>query len=364
MPKIIHLADVHIGKKFHRLGHKGETLREHIFKSFIATLKLAMKEKVDLVIIAGDLFDSNRVSPATVRSVTVEFQRISPIPVVILPGTHDCYDTQSVYRRKDWELCPNVRIFRGSQPETFTFPSVGIAVHGIANQSNKGPESPLRGLKPLENTIFNIAVAHGSFAIPGRSNEDDYLFHPDEIKQSGMSYIAFGHWHKVFNCSEAQTTAYYSGAPQQLSFSQGGGTVNLVNLNQEDVLVEHRSVRCSPWITLKYELPLNLQQLNDDLMEVPKEALVRISINGSMQRKEKESFSNMIMEWEDKFFHLEMDWTDSRVSREEFDITSFPKNTVGFHFIQNMSDRFAEAVGEEQELLEKAMHLGADYLLG
>ena len=363
MPKIVHLADVHIGKKFHKLGHKGDVLREQIFKSFTKALTLAVEEKVDLVMIAGDLFDSNRVSPAIVRTVTGELNRIAPIPVIILPGTHDCYDTQSVYRRKDWELCPHVRIFREKQPQIFTFPHLGVAVHGVANQSNKGPESPLSGLKPSED-ILNLAVAHGSLKIPGRTGEDDYIFTSEEIKQSGMDYIALGHWHRIFDCSEGGTKACYSGAPQQLSFSQGGGTVNLVHLTKDNIFVDPRPVGCSPWITLNYSTPLNFVQIAEDLAEVPTEGLIKISLTGNINRKEREDLLQLVVEREEKCLHIELNWTECRVARERFPLESFPQSTVGYYFGQWMSERIAQAVGEEQELLEEAMHLGMDYLQG
>lgn len=364
MPKIVHLADVHIGKKFHKLGHKGDTLRQRIFKSFVTALALAIEEKADLVVIAGDLFDSNRVSPATVRSVTSELNRIAHIPVVILPGTHDCYDLHSVYRRKEWELCPHVRIFTENMPQTFTFPNTGVAVHGVANRSNKGPESPLGGLKPSENAVFNLAVAHGSLKIPGRTGEDDYIFTQEEIKQSGMDYIALGHWHRIFDCSDGRTKACYCGAPQQLSFSQGGGTVNLVYLTKDGIFVEARPVGCSPWITLDYSPPLNFPQIGDDLAGITAEGLVRISLTGCMNKKEREDLLSLVAEWEEKCLHIEIDWSECRMIRGQIPLENFPQNTVGFYFAQWMTERVTEAVGEEQELLEEAMHLGMDYLLG
>lgn len=364
MPKIVHLADVHVGKKFHKLGHQGDVLRSQILKSFRAGLRIAVEEKADLVVIAGDLFDSNRVSPAMVRSVMGELQKINPIPVVILPGTHDCYDTQSVYRRKDWELCPHIKIFRENRPQTFTFPQFSLAVHGRANQSNKGLESPLKELQPAEDAAFNLAVAHGTLQIPGRTSDDDYVFTPEEIKNSRMDYIALGHWHKTFNCSEDRTTAYYCGPPQQLSFSQGGGSVNLVCLTKDGVAVEPRLVGGSTWLNLSYNLPLNLAQLSADLAGISEETLVCISLNGCISRREKEDFLRLEEEWEEKFLYLEVNWSGCRVLRDQLSLDSFPPNTVSHHFVCWMNERITQAVGDEQELLADAMHMGMDYLLG
>jgi len=59
MLRIIHTADVHLGARHDDLGEQASAQRERQFAAFVATVDLAIAEKVDLVLIAGDLFDSN-----------------------------------------------------------------------------------------------------------------------------------------------------------------------------------------------------------------------------------------------------------------------------------------------------------------
>ena len=59
-----------------------------------------MTEKVDAVLICGDLFDSNSQPRRSVERAAAELGRLveRQIPVVIIPGTHDCYEAGSIYR--------------------------------------------------------------------------------------------------------------------------------------------------------------------------------------------------------------------------------------------------------------------------
>ena len=59
MLRLLHTADVHLGARHADLGDRAAMQRERQFAAFVATVDLALAEKVDLVLIAGDLFDSN-----------------------------------------------------------------------------------------------------------------------------------------------------------------------------------------------------------------------------------------------------------------------------------------------------------------
>src|SRR5687768_17673918 len=100
MPRLLHMADVHLGARHDDLGPAAAALRERQFAAFHAAIELAIAEKVDLVLVCGDLFDSNSQPRRSVERAAAEFGRLAErhISVVIIPGTHDCYDTASIYR--------------------------------------------------------------------------------------------------------------------------------------------------------------------------------------------------------------------------------------------------------------------------
>jgi len=63
MLRLLHTADVHLGARHDDLGEAAAAQRERQFAAFKATIDLAIAEKVDLFLIAGDLFDFETPSP-------------------------------------------------------------------------------------------------------------------------------------------------------------------------------------------------------------------------------------------------------------------------------------------------------------
>src|SRR3954471_16674381 len=103
MLRIIHTADVHLGARHDDLGEQAAAQRERQFAAFKATVDLALSEKVDLFLIAGDLFDSNVQPRRPVERLPAELKRLTEprIRTIIIPGTHDCFDRASIYRAYD-----------------------------------------------------------------------------------------------------------------------------------------------------------------------------------------------------------------------------------------------------------------------
>src|SRR3954453_11828542 len=103
MLKLIHTADVHLGARHDDLGEQAAIQRERQFAAFRATVDLAIAERVDVLLIAGDLFDSNTQPRRSVERVAAELRRLAAakIRTVIIPGTHDVYDRSSLYRVHD-----------------------------------------------------------------------------------------------------------------------------------------------------------------------------------------------------------------------------------------------------------------------
>ena len=100
MLRIIHTADVHLGARHDDLGEQAAAQRERQFAAFKAAIDLAIGEKVDLFLVAGDLFDSNVQPRRSVERVAAEIKRLADarIRTVIIPGTHDVCDRASIYR--------------------------------------------------------------------------------------------------------------------------------------------------------------------------------------------------------------------------------------------------------------------------
>src|SRR5204862_5772073 len=103
MLRLLHTADVHLGARHTDLGDQAAAQRERQFAAFKAAVDVAISEKVDAFLIAGDLFDANTQPRRSVERVAAELKRLveAKVRTVIIHGTHDVYDRSSLYRVHD-----------------------------------------------------------------------------------------------------------------------------------------------------------------------------------------------------------------------------------------------------------------------
>ncbi|MGZ6338827.1 MAG: metallophosphoesterase family protein [Candidatus Limnocylindrales bacterium] len=256
MLRILHTADVHLGARHADLGEAAAAQRVRQAAAFRATVDLALLEKVDLLLVAGDLFDSNTQPARSVERVGAELKRLAEaaIRTVIIPGTHDVYDRSSVYRAYDLAALAGtagtdmVTVLTPGRPE-IVLPTLDAVVYGRVFDTKRAPRSPLAGFSAAaeERATWRIGLIHGALAIPGRTEGDEVVFTKEEVGSSGLDYLALGHWHSVLRGSVDQVVYAYSGAPEPVASGQdGAGKVLLVSLELRDgarhVSVEERTV--------------------------------------------------------------------------------------------------------------------------
>jgi DNA repair exonuclease SbcCD nuclease subunit len=244
MLRIIHTADVHLGARHDDLGEQAAAQRERQFTAFKATVDLALTEKVDLFLIAGDLFDSNVQPRRSVERVAAELKRLveGRIRTVIIPGTHDVFDRASIYRAYDLPTMGGARADDGMitvlDPEhaSVHFAPLDLVVHGRVFATKRAPHSPLQDLAAATAAApatWQVGLVHGSIAIPGKTDRDEVVITTDEIAASGLDYLALGHWHSTQSSKAGAVTYAYSGAPEAVALDQDrAGKVLLVELDQ------------------------------------------------------------------------------------------------------------------------------------
>jgi DNA repair exonuclease SbcCD nuclease subunit len=243
MLRLLHTADVHLGARHADLGEQAAAQRERQFAAFKAAVDLALAEGVDIVLIAGDLFDSNTQPKRSVERVAAELRRLveGKIRTVIIPGTHDVYDRASLYRVHDLAAMAGsigddlVTVLSPDHPSVH-LKSCDVVVHGLVFATKRAPHSPLRDLKVTDDKTasWHVGMVHGALAIPGRTDGDEVVITREEIEASGLDYLALGHWHSTQQGRAGTTTYAYSGAPEPVAVTQdGAGKVLLVELDEK-----------------------------------------------------------------------------------------------------------------------------------
>ena len=258
MLRLLHTADVHLGARHADLGEQAAAQRERQFAAFRATVDLALGEKVDLVLIAGDLFDSNTQPRRSVERVAAELNRLAEatIRTVLIPGTHDVYDRASIYRANDLAAMAGVTkeselvvVLTPDSPE-IDYPILDAIVYGRVFATKRATQSPLADFQaaPSGKRTWRIGMIHGSLSVAGKTEHDEVVFTAEEIAASELDYLALGHWHSVQRGRAGGTVYAYAGAPEPVAVDQDrAGKVLLVTLDVDadgarTVIAEERQV--------------------------------------------------------------------------------------------------------------------------
>jgi len=367
MLKVLHTADIHLGAKFSGLGHKGASQREQLLATFKNIVETAINEKVNIVLIAGDLFDSNQQPQKNIDSVIEQFNLLgsSNIPVCLVPGTHDFLGSSSIYRKVDFAgKCPNLKVFTDENVSWKEYPGLDLTVYGKPNLSNRSSVSPLKGLKRLTSTKFHIGMAHGSLHIPEKIAEDDHVFRLEEVREVGMDYLALGHWHRAYKCP-TESPAWYPGPPEWIPGQEERGVVLMVTLSiAGEVEVRPRNMGLRDYEELEIDMDgiEDLAMLKSTISMVADHNLIaRVTLKGLRDVELILNPEDLESELGEKFFHLRVIDISHPKSRE---ISEGEERLIASRFIRLMKGQIEGLEGEEKEVAENALQYGIALLDG
>jgi DNA repair protein SbcD/Mre11 len=224
--KFIHIADCHIdGFKDPRLAHLG-------LQSFIFVINKAIKEDIDFLLIAGDLFNSALPRLESLKEVTKELQRLKKhdIPVYVIPGSHDAsLSGESMLDVLDITgLVTNVMKGTINKNEKLELSwtidkKTNTYITGIKGEKGQLEKKYYQQLLPLEipNDAFSIFMFHSAIT----------QLQPEELKNMssqdinflprGCSYYAGGHVHiKEAYSSPSHASVIFPGPTFPNNFSE------------------------------------------------------------------------------------------------------------------------------------------------
>jgi DNA repair exonuclease SbcCD nuclease subunit len=226
---MLHTSDIHIA---------GD---ERSLEALQAVVSIAIESDVDIVLIAGDLFDSARVGDVAVGRALAELSKLSR-PVVVIPGNHDCVDERSIYHRVDLSDAGDHMRFAGNPDgEELLFKDLSLSVWARGIENHDPSHHPLDGYKPADPAQWSVVLTHGHYVPDGEKSDRSSTIRQEEIAQLQCDYVALGHWHHFVDVSEPGVKAFYSGSPSEPSSTRA--SVNLVTLDPETgVHVDRREI--------------------------------------------------------------------------------------------------------------------------
>ena len=242
--KIVHLADTHLGfSAYRKITKDGLNQREvDVYDAFRKAVDKILEIKPDLIIHAGDLFDSVRPNNRAIKFALNQLLRISKnnIPMIVIAGNHETpklsetghifsifehienvYPVYNEYRR----ICLDLK---GKKVSIFCVPQFKNK-----DEFNDALNSLKMDFSKKGDEDYRILTAHvGTVGLyEFRMNEFNEQLIPVGILKSDFDYIALGHFHRFVKIFD---NAFYSGSTERFSFTEANEKKGFVEVILED----------------------------------------------------------------------------------------------------------------------------------
>lgn len=199
--KIIHAADIHLDSPLQKLsqyeGAPAEQIRRASRGAFTNLIDFAIRESVDLVVIAGDLYDGDWPDQNTGLFFVKEATRLirAGIPLVVIRGNHDAANliTRTLPLPKNPD--GSEVMLSEKKVDCRIFESIGVAVHGKSFLNRVEKDNLALQYPPALGGFFNLGLLHTSLG--GFEGHDPYApCTPGELADKHYDYWALGHIHQ------------------------------------------------------------------------------------------------------------------------------------------------------------------------
>jgi DNA repair exonuclease SbcCD nuclease subunit len=215
----VHSSDLHVDHDYTARLHGGDGAA-----GLAAVLQAASDVAADVVILAGDTFESHRVLPRLIEQAAALIAAATR-PVVLLPGNHDPAVADGVYANAAMAKVRNLHIMGISHEDAVVFSHLNLEIWGRAHR-DYGDMKPFEALPP-RHTRWRVAVGHGHYQqFSGAGPQPGWLINDADIAGTGADYVALGHWNRAARVGNGIVPAYYSGSPEF------AGTVNVIRLSE------------------------------------------------------------------------------------------------------------------------------------
>lgn len=291
--KFIHAADLHLGFKYKSktLGTRSEDRKNELFITFERLINYANKNKIDLIVISGDLFERDALTYTETKHMMSIIDSYYG-NIVLSCGNHDYYTDDYLFNN----FTENLHVFKTNTLERMDI-AENVSIYG-ASWLNSIENGFAHQKANLDKDRFNIASLHGDLA------DGKYKIDIEPLLASGFDYIALGHIHKHGKVAEK---TYYPGSLEPLDFGE------LAEHGFYEVDTLSGSVKFMPFALREFiikELAINEDDEFEDIINKfeklndKDENFYRIILKGSINKDL--NINRIISLVKDKFYYLEV----------------------------------------------------------
>jgi DNA repair exonuclease SbcCD nuclease subunit len=364
MVKLLHTADWQIGKRYGQLDpEEAALLAEARFDVVSRIAELASSQCVDLVLVAGDVFDAQGVSDRTVLRL---FQLISGFagPWVMIPGNHDSGLVESVWTRaaRLGAIPTNVHVCLRPEPLILNDLSVVILPAPLTQRHTYEDLTRWFDSVATPEGSARIGLAHGS--VQGILSEDIDATNPIAADRAGIAqldYLALGDWHGT---KQIDVRTWYSGTPETDRFrNNDSGQVLLVEIAAPRAVPTVTPVPSGRyrWRDIERELQLasDVGPFVQELETFDTNDVVQLKISGHVDLESHLSVSRAISQTQARTRSLVVDLSELRILPTDDDLRALHADG---YLGEVIADLRAQEEGGNAEVARDALALLAGIL--
>ncbi len=359
--KILHCADIHIGAAESSLGTLADSRRAETLIAFEKIISLAKEECVNILLIAGDLFNSNNIESSFVDRVFECFKSIPDVKVVYSAGNHDPLNAESPFKK--YKLPQNLFVL--DTKDCFVeFDDLNTRVYGKSFK-----EVYMQGVERFsldtDDNFINLMCIHGDLRSDLGSDYNSIT--SDFIKSSGMDYIALGHVHKRTDIGKiGNSYIAYCGCPEGQGFDELGekgiyvGDVSkgVCNLQFEPIAKRMHlaeNVDISGLMSSSEIAAHILQFIKEKYPQNFADNLYKIILTGELEEGAAISLPEIATRLNDMVYYAKLrDKTEIKI---DFEALSHETTLKGI-FVKNMMAKIDAADQENKQILKDALNIG------
>ncbi len=357
--KFLHIADTHLGyQAYAKLDDTGLNQRESdCYSAFNQAIDLAIRNKVDFVLHAGDLFNTIRPSNRTISMALSGISRLSEedIPFIVISGNHSTprlRETGSVFRIVDFfsDVFP---VYKGRYeciemndcylhliPHCLDSPTLVEELKKVKKKSGKNVLALHAGVIGIE--VFKM----GDF--------NELIVTPGDI-DLGADYVALGHYHNFTNLFGR---VFYSGSTERFSFSEAEddkGVLLVEDENQRFIPLQTREMAdLEPIDCAKMDERVVMSSIEERLQNLDGK-IVRLTLKNLDRSASRGLDFKKIKEMGNKALHFEV----------RYGMNSLEKQAIEHTGIGNLEEEIRDfwvRKGLDDERGDKLLKLALRYL--
>lgn len=346
--KIFHTADLHLGLTHGK--HPSDIaakLAEARFETLSRMIEIAGRERCQLFVMGGDMFDTTRVSKKIIQRAA-EILSSFEGQVLVLPGNHDYVtgDPDDLWKTFRDRAGDRVKVL--DRPEVTQLPELDACFYPAPCQQRHSKDPVMgwiaRADRP-EGMRFHVGLAHGSFEglSPDLAGEH-FPMKREALLACGLDLWLMGHIHLQYPQSPGTLDRiYYPGTPEPDGFDcRHEGTAWIIELD-DDKTPHAKRVSTGNFRFLREELKIgSWEELESRLTRYQDPAyqkvLMELKVSGILPRKEFERIPSELRKLMGQFLSLGTDYEDLEVRLTAEEIRSeFPEGSFALQLLTQLS---------------------------